>query len=113
LPVRAAVLLAATPVAVPVLMFYDLMLVLVALVWLSRMKFADGTPKWLTAGSIVVFLGPLLSGNLSTNGHWPVAFVTASLGFLLTIAVVWRMLVSPRAAITSDHLPDRIPAGIR
>ena len=36
LPLRAAVLLAATPVAVPVLMFYDLMLVFVALVWLSR-----------------------------------------------------------------------------
>ena len=113
LPVRAAVLLAATPIAVPVLMFYDLMLVLVALVWLSRVAFAGGTPKWLTAGAVVVFMGPLLSGNLATDGHWLVAFVTASLAFILTMAVAWRTLVSSRAATTGDHLPGSIPAGIR
>ena len=35
LPVRAAILLTATPIAVPLMMFYDLMLVFMALVWMT------------------------------------------------------------------------------
>jgi alpha-1,2-mannosyltransferase len=100
LPVRAAVLLAATPIAVPVLMFYDLMLVFVALVWLSRVAPAGGVPKWLTGTAIAVFLGPLLSGNLATNSHWLMAFLTAALAFVVTLAIAWRTLAAPRWAIT-------------
>jgi hypothetical protein len=100
LPVRAAVLLAATPIAVPVLMFYDLMLVFVALVWLSRVAPVGGVPKWLTGAAIAVFLGPLLSGNLATNSHWLMAFLTASLAFVVTLAIAWRTLPAPRWAIT-------------
>src|ERR1019366_7073866 len=96
LPLRAAVLLAATPVAVPVLMFYDLMLVFVALVWLSRVTWVGGAPKWLTGIAIAVFLGPLLSGNLATRSHWLMAFMTASLAFGLTLAIAWRSLALPR-----------------
>jgi alpha-1,2-mannosyltransferase len=94
LPVRAAVLLAATPVAVPVLMFYDLMLVLVALIWISRVPSTDGS-TWLTAASVAVFLGPILSGNLAANSHWLVAFISASMAFGLALAVAWRTPVSP------------------
>jgi alpha-1,2-mannosyltransferase len=89
LPLRAAILLTATPVAVPVLMFYDLMLVFVALVWLSRLWPAE--PRaWRVPVVAAVFLGPLLSGNLSTDQHWLMAFVTASLAFALTLAIAWR-----------------------
>ena len=95
LPVRAAVLLAATPVAVPVLMFYDLLLVFVALVWVSRAALPDTAPKWLTATAVAVFLGPLLSGNLATNAHWMAAFGTATMAFALTLAVAWRTLAPP------------------
>ncbi len=90
LPIRAAVLLAATPVAVPLLMFYDLMLVLVALVWLSRATPPERAPGWLTGVAIAVFLGPLLSGNLASNAHWLTAFFTASAAFVLTLVVAWR-----------------------
>jgi hypothetical protein len=103
LPVRAAVLLAATPVAVPVLMFYDLMLVFVALVWISRAKLADGAPAWLTTIAVLVFLGPFLAGNLTTNAHWMAAFITASTAFALTLAIAWRTLPprpSPARAVT-------------
>lgn len=96
LPVRAAVLLAATPIAVPVLMFYDLMLVFVALVWLSRLPPPEGSAVWRTVVTAMVFMGPLLSGNLSTGTQWPVAFVTASLAFGLTLTVIWRILGWPR-----------------
>jgi hypothetical protein len=94
LPMRAAILLAATPVAVPVLMFYDLMLVLVALVWLSRVPAA--TPL-RHAIMVAVFLGPLLSGNLSTESHWLLAAATASAAFGLTLAVAWRELAAARS----------------
>jgi hypothetical protein len=98
LPVRAAVLLAATPVAVPVLMFYDLMLVFVALVWISRATPQQAAPRWLTGTATAVFLGPLLSGNLTVHSHLMVAFGTASMAFALTLAIAWRVLVSPRFA---------------
>jgi alpha-1,2-mannosyltransferase len=91
LPIRAAVLLAATPVAVPVLMFYDLMLVFVALVWLSRARPAGAGPWW-TIAMAAVFLGPILSGNIGAEAHWMEAAGTASLAFGLTLAVAWRCL---------------------
>jgi alpha-1,2-mannosyltransferase len=90
LPVRAAVLLAATPVAVPVLMFYDLMLVFVALVWISRVTIMGGTPRWLTLAAAAVFMGPLLSGKLLVNSHWLVACAVASTSFALVLAVAWQ-----------------------
>ena len=86
---RAAVLLAATPIAVPLMMFYDLMLVFVALVWLSLVPAKDGA-LWRVPLMAAAFLGPLLSGNLSTESHWMLAFVTAALAFGLTIAMAWR-----------------------
>ncbi len=98
LPVRAATLLAATPLAVPVLMFYDLMLVFVALLWLSRVPPAEAPGAWRAAVTAVVFLAPLLAGNLSSEIPWPVAFAIASLAFGLTLAVTWRTLGWPRLA---------------
>jgi hypothetical protein len=93
LPSRAAILLAATPIAVPVLMFYDLMLVLVALVWLSRVPTVNPVRHAVTAA---VFLGPLLSGNLTTENHWLLAAATASAAFGLSLAVVWRSIATAR-----------------
>jgi hypothetical protein len=92
LPSRAAILLAATPIAVPVLMFYDLMLVLVALVWLSRVPTVNPVRHAVTAA---VFLG-LLSGNLTTENHWLLAAATASAAFGLSLAVVWRSIATAR-----------------
>jgi alpha-1,2-mannosyltransferase len=105
LPVRAAILLATTPVAVPVLMFYDLMLVFVALVWLSLVPRAAVPGAWRTVLTGAVFMGPLLSGNLSTDIRWLQAFVTASLCLGLAIAVAWRVLGWPRL------MPSRIATG--
>jgi hypothetical protein len=92
LPLRAAMLLTATTVAVPVLMFYDLMLVFVALVWLSRVP----RMGWRTLAMAAAFLGPLLSGNIFGDTHVPVAFATASLAFGLTVALAWREMGMPR-----------------
>jgi alpha-1,2-mannosyltransferase len=95
MPIKAAILLAATPVAVPVLMFYDLMLVFVALVWLSQVPMRGAAPL-RSAVTALVFLLPLLSGNLSTQTHWMLAAVTASAAFGLTLAIAWRSIAPPR-----------------
>jgi hypothetical protein len=103
LPARAAILLAATPVAVPVLMFYDLMLVFVALVWLSRLQpISDASPK-RTLAMAAVFLGPLLSGNLATGVPLMAASITATLAFGLTVAIVLPSLKLPRF-LTAAHV---------
>lgn len=94
LPVRAAVLLAATPVAVPVLMFYDLMLVLVALLWLSRVVPLPWS-RGRTLVALLVFVGPLLSGNL-LDGAVPVACIVATLNFGLVVTICRGWLAPPR-----------------
>ena len=93
LPLRAAMLLTATPVAVPVLMFYDLMLVFLALVWLTRLK-SSGGALWTVAMGLA-FLGPLLSGNLSTDRHWVLAALTAGLAFGLTVTMALHARARP------------------
>lgn len=103
LPVRAAVLLAATPVAVPVLMFYDLMLVFVALVWVSRLGPAGQLPGWAQAGLAAAFLAPLLSGNIGSEMPVPFAAVAAmaAFGVVLGLAareMAWRPVSGPVGA---------------
>jgi alpha-1,2-mannosyltransferase len=98
LPVRAAILLTATPVAVPVLMFYDLMLVFVALVWLSLVQPMRDASPWRTLAMATVFLGPLLSGNLATGAPLMAASMTAAMAFGLALAIAWPALKLPRFA---------------
>ena len=103
LPLRAAMLLTATAIAVPVLMFYDLMLIFVALVWLSRV---DGASGWRTLVMATAFLGPLLSGNVLGGAHVPVAFATASLAFGLTVVLAWREMGLPRMVPAAGGLSE-------
>jgi len=89
LPVRAAVLLAATPVAVPIVMFYDLMLSGIALAWLVRSgEFAPWTRTLMAAA----FVLPLVSGNLHGTVHWLVAPMAAWLVLVLAVVAAWREL---------------------
>ncbi len=90
LPVRSAMLLAATPLAVPVAMFYDLMLSGIALAWLVRWSEEGGIAGWLRAGIVAVYVGALLTGNFDPHSHLVVAPVVAAGVFALVVAVVWR-----------------------
>jgi hypothetical protein len=69
LPVRAACLLAATPLAVPVALFYDLMLSGLALAWLVRWGQERRFPAWLRTGVIVLYVAALLTGNFGPGAH--------------------------------------------
>lgn len=88
LPARAAILIAATPLAIPVVMFYDLMLVGVAMAWLVRAGWTGGFPPWHRTALGVVFLMPLLSGNLDGDSKLLIAPLTALGGFALAFSQV-------------------------
>ena len=107
LPLRAAMLLTATPIAVPVLMFYDLMLVFVALVWLSLDRARFGWPAWRTALMASLFLAPLFSGNLGAEFHWMFAAIAASGALVLALSAAWRpacIVQRPAAAMAAARV---------
>jgi hypothetical protein len=90
LPIRAAVLLAAIPVATPIVMFYDLMLSGLAIAWLVRAGQARGFAPWTKTLLAVSFVLPLLSGNLGGIDHWLIAPIEAALVLALAATAAWR-----------------------
>lgn len=64
LPVRAAVLLAATPLAIPVALIYDQVLCGVAMAWLVRAGWESGFLPWHRSIMAALFVWPLLALNL-------------------------------------------------
>lgn len=92
LPIRAAVLLAAIPVATPIVMFYDLMLSGVAIAWLVRAGRTSGFAPWTKTLLAVSFVLPLLSGNLSGVDHRLIAPAAAALILALAAVAAWREL---------------------
>jgi hypothetical protein len=97
LALRAGVLLAATPLAVPVLMFYDLMLTGVAMAWLVGSRYVHGFAAGEKLALSVLFVLPLLSGNLPFTANLFLAPLTAVLGCLLVGTAAWRQLAGRRA----------------
>jgi hypothetical protein len=63
LPVRAAILAAATPVAIPVALVYDLVLSATGMAWLVRVGCEQGFPPWHRLALVMLFIWPLLSLN--------------------------------------------------
>jgi alpha-1,2-mannosyltransferase len=90
LPVRAAVLLAAIPVATPIVMFYDLMLSGVAIAWLVRAGQTNGFSPWSKTLLAVAFILPLLTGNVAGANNWLLAPATALLVLGLAAAAARR-----------------------
>jgi alpha-1,2-mannosyltransferase len=99
LPVRAAILLAATPLAVPVALFYDLMLSGVALAWLVRWGRQRGFPAWLRTGVIVLYVAALLTGNFGPGTHMVVTPLIALGAFALAAAAAWNERGTPSATL--------------
>jgi alpha-1,2-mannosyltransferase len=90
LPVRAATLLAATLLAVPVALFYDLVLSGVALAWLVRWGQLQGFPAWLRTGVILLYVAALLTGNFGPGTHLVVTPLIALGAFALAVAAAWQ-----------------------
>jgi alpha-1,2-mannosyltransferase len=83
-PVRAAVLAAATPIAMPVALIYDMMLAGIAMAWLARAARATGFLPWEKTALVGLFAGALLSFTLSGPLHIPFALISL-LGLLAVI----------------------------
>jgi len=91
LPIRAATLAAATLVAIPVILIYDLMLAAVAVVWLVSARNGDELRVWekvALAGSFLLLLDPRDFAEVS---HVPVAPLVA---VALIVAVATRVFCS-------------------
>src|SRR5207253_2956990 len=71
LPIRAATLAAATLVALPVVLVYDLMLAAIAGAWLIRDE--GGLPAWEKAAFAVLFVLPFDARGIAESWHLPVA----------------------------------------
>ena len=84
-PIRAATLAAATLVAIPVILIYDLTLAGVAAAWLVRARGRDELPIWekaTLAGSFLLLLDPR---DLAEVSHVPIAPLVA-LALLVVVA---------------------------
>jgi hypothetical protein len=79
LPIRAATLIAATTIAVPLSLFYDMILSGMAIAWLVRAGREQGFVPWEKTILCFVFLAPALVRGFGTAWHMPVALVASSL----------------------------------
>jgi len=96
LPVRAASLVAATLVAVPLALFYDLLLAGVAGAWLLRGEGAYRLPEWgklALAGLFVLSLNPR---GIAAAWHVPVGTLLTILLAVIVAIVAFRGLANAR-----------------
>ena len=101
LPLRAAALLAAGLVATPMALFYDLMLVLVALCWLVRQGCDTGFPPWSVRIMVACWLLPGLALFLGDR-HLPVGGLVAPALLLLC----WRWQAGLEAGREPSSHPE-------
>jgi alpha-1,2-mannosyltransferase len=90
LPLRAATILAATLIAIPLALIYDDMLAVLAVAWLVRAGRAEGFLRWEKAILAAIFIAPLISRNLGMDTHIPIA-IFATMALLGVIVVRARL----------------------
>jgi alpha-1,2-mannosyltransferase len=92
LPTRAAILAAASVVAAPLALFYDLMLASIAAAWLIRDRDSPAAAAWEKVALAALFLMVLDGRGLAERWHIP-AFPIAALALLaIAGARAWREL---------------------
>ena len=105
LPTRAATLAAATLVAAPLALLYDLMLGTIAAAWLVRDRHSPAAAAWEKTALAVLCLSLVLVGHPSFAGRWhvPVFPLAAIALFAIAGARAWREMALRRR--TGDELP--------
>jgi hypothetical protein len=94
LPIRAATLAAATLVAIPVVLIYDLMLAAIAAAWLIRDE--GGLPAWETIALSALFVLSVNPRGIAEAWHIPVAPLVV-LG-VVVLAIVHTLRAEMRTA---------------
>jgi alpha-1,2-mannosyltransferase len=77
LETRCAALAAATLIAIPVVLAYDLMLAAIAALWLVRAGRTTGFLPWEKTGLVGLFLVPLVVRGVGTALHLPLGSIAA------------------------------------
>ena len=98
LPIKAAALISATIVSVPVILFYDLMLGAVAMLWLVRAGRASGFLPWEKSLLALLFVLPAVSGHLWQTWNPMAAPIFAALLFA-TVAAAARHEIARSATM--------------
>jgi hypothetical protein len=107
LPARAATLAAATTVAIPVILVYDLVLGAVAGAWLIRAGRGRGFLPWEVFLLVVLFLAPAVSRAVAKTWHLPLGPFASLVLLAIAVAAAWR-----EATGGSSSGMTRRPAGI-
>jgi glycosyl transferase family 87 len=101
LPVRAAALVAATLVAVPVMLLYDLMLALLAMTWLIRAARHTGFLPWEKMTFVVLFFAALLTLSTGHHFHVPLALIAdVALLAVITMRALGEIEQADPSAVT-------------
>jgi hypothetical protein len=108
LPLRAASLALATLIAVPVALFYDLLLAGIAIAWLVRVGNVTGFRSWEKTALMATFAVSLLSRNVGQALHLPVA----PLALLALLALIGMRALDERAARAGQKGLDMVRSTI-
>jgi alpha-1,2-mannosyltransferase len=103
LPTRAATLAAATLVAAPLALLYDLMLGTIAAAWLIRDGDSPAAAAWEKIALAALFLWVIDGRGLAQSWHVPVFPLAAIALFAITGARAWREMAMRRRS--GDELP--------
>jgi hypothetical protein len=95
-PVRAATLAAATLLAAPLSLLYDLMLAAVAACWLVRQARTEGELPWERTVLALLFVGLLNARNLAETLHLPVTLLATLALLALILRRAWREAAARR-----------------
>ncbi|HLZ66970.1 MAG TPA: glycosyltransferase family 87 protein [Aliidongia sp.] len=82
---RAAVLISATMISLPVILFYDLTLAAVAIAWILRDAATTGYLRWEKSALLVVFCTPLVAIAAAYAAKWPLGLIATVLLFVLSV----------------------------
>jgi hypothetical protein len=99
LPVRAATLISGTLVALPLALYYDMVLAMVAAAWLTRAALVDGFKPWEKSVLVALFVTPLLTRSIGTALHIPLAFPAI---VILLVLCIRRYNGDRYLSVTSD-----------
>jgi len=106
---RAATLLSATLLAVPLALLYDRLLLLVASAWLIRDGRTRGFLPWEKIALLAVFLGSLAEYAVGSAWHLPLGPVISGVVLLLIMRRSQRISRERPNAVSENHA-DGLPA---
>jgi hypothetical protein len=108
LPTRAATLAAASLVAAPLALLYDLMFAAIAAAWLIRDRHSPAAATWENSALAALYLSLALAGHPNFAGRWhvPVFPLAAIALFAIAGARAWREMAMRRRS--GDELPVHV-----